>query len=56
MITSEEAFSGRKSDVSHFTISGASFYFHFSRDSRKKLDPTTELGVFVGYTETPHNY
>jgi hypothetical protein len=56
MITPEEAFSGRKSDVSHFRIFGASVYCHVSKESRKKLEPTTELGVFVGYTETPHNY
>ena len=27
-----------------------------TKDSRKKLDPTTELGILVGYTDTPHNY
>jgi len=25
-------------------------------DYRRKLEPTTELGVFLGYTKTPHNY
>lgn len=24
--------------------------------ARKKLEPTTELGIFVGYTDTPDNY
>ena len=56
MITPEEAFSRRKSDVSQFRIFGAFVYFHVSKESRKKLESTTELGVFVGYTETPHNY
>jgi hypothetical protein len=23
---------------------------------RKKLEPTAEIGIFVGYTDTPHNY
>jgi len=56
MITLEEGFSGRNSDVSHFRTFGPSVYCHVSKDSRKKLKPTTKLGVFVGYTGTPHNY
>jgi len=56
MITPEEAFLGRKSDVSHFGTFGAFVYFHVSKELRKKLEPTTELGVFVRYKETPHNY
>ena len=28
----------------------------FRSDTRKKLEPTGEVGIFVGYTETPHNY
>lgn len=31
-------------------------YCHFSKDTRKKLEPTIEMGVFVGYTKTQHNY
>ena len=27
-----------------------------TKDARKKLDPTAELGILVGYTDTPHNY
>jgi len=42
--------------VSHFRIFGASFYCHLSKDSKKKLQPTIELGVIVGYTKNPHNY
>ena len=42
--------------MSHFRIFGASIYCHVSKDSRKKLEPTVEMGVFVGYIETPHNY
>ena len=26
------------------------------KDSRKKLETTAEVGIFLGYTETPHNY
>jgi len=55
MITLEEAFSGRKPDVSRFRIFGAYIYYHVSKDLGKKLEPTIELGVFMGYTETLHN-
>ena len=27
-----------------------------TKDARKKLEPTVEVGIFVGYIETPHNY
>jgi len=27
-----------------------------TKDAWKKLDPTAELGILVGYTDTPHNY
>ena len=27
-----------------------------TKDSKKKLEPTAEVGIFVGYTKTPHNY
>ena len=56
MITLEEAFSRRNINVSHFRIFRASFSFHVSEESNKKLELTAKLGVFVGYTETPHNY
>ena len=26
------------------------------KDARKKLEPTVEVGIFVGYTDMPHNY
>lgn len=56
MITLEEAFSGRKLSVSHFRIFKVFAYCHVYKESRKKLEPTISLGVFVGYTQTPHNY
>jgi hypothetical protein len=55
MSTPEEAFTGKKPDVSHFKIFGSSVYVHANKDARKKLEPTGEVGIFVGYTETPHN-
>ena len=27
-----------------------------TKDAKKKLEPTIEVGIFLGYTDTPHNY
>ena len=27
-----------------------------TKDARKKLKPTIEIGIFLGYTDTPHKY
>ena len=56
MKTHMEAFSGKRPDVSHFQIFGSSVYCHVTKDAWKKLDPIAELGILVGYTDTPHNY
>jgi len=56
MSTSEEAYSGKKPDLSHLRIFGANVYMHVTKDARKKLEPTAEVGIFVGYTDMPHNY
>jgi hypothetical protein len=56
MSTPEEYFTGKKPDVSHFKIFGSSVYVHVTKDARKKLELTAEVGIFVGYIETPHNY
>jgi hypothetical protein len=56
MSTHEEAFIGKKLDVSHFKNFGSSVYVHVTKDFRKNLEPTVEVGIFLGYTETPHNY
>eukprot|EP00253_Pinus_taeda_P035537 PITA_35537 len=56
MNTLEEAFFGKRPDVGHLRIFGSSVYCHVTKDARKKLEPTTDLGIFVGYTDTPHNY
>ena len=50
MITPEEDFSRTKPDVSHFRIFGAFLHYHVSKESRNKLEPIIDLGVFVGYT------
>jgi hypothetical protein len=56
MSTPEESFTSKKPDVSHFKIFGSFVYVHVTKDARKKLELTAEVGIFVGYTETPHNY
>jgi hypothetical protein len=56
MSTHEEVFSGKKPDVSHFNIFGSNVYVHVTKNARKKLESTAEVEIFVGYTETPHNY
>ena len=56
MKTLEEAYSSKRPDVGHFETFGSSVYCHMTKDARKKLEPTTELGIFLGYTSKPHNY
>ena len=56
MSTPEEAFSGKRPDISHLRIFGSPVYIHVTKDARKKLEPTTDAGIFVGYTDMPHNY
>ena len=56
MSTPEEAFSSKKPDISHLRIFGSPVYIHVTKDARKKLEPTAEVGIFLGYTDTPHNY
>jgi hypothetical protein len=56
MSTPEESFTSKNPDVSHFNIFGSSVYVHVTKNARKKLELTVEVGIFVGYTETPHNY
>ena len=56
MKTPMEAYSRKQPDVSHFWIFRSSVYYHVTKDAKEKLDPTTELGILMGYTDTPHNY
>ena len=56
MCTPEEYFTGKKPDISHLDIFGSSIYIHVTKGARKNLEPTAEVGIFLGYIETPHNY
>jgi hypothetical protein len=53
MSTPEEAFIGKKLDVSHFKIFGSSVYVHVIKNTRKKLEPTAEVGIFWGTQKHP---
>lgn len=56
MSTPNKVFSNKKLNVAHIMIIGSLVYYHVTNDAQKKLEPTAELGIFVGYTNTPHNY
>jgi hypothetical protein len=51
-MTPEEAFSGKKPEVGHFQIFGCITYSYVPSEKRTKLEPMTERGIFVGYSET----
>ena len=53
MSTPKEDFTGKKLDISHLNIFGSPVYIHVTKDARKNLKPTVEVGIFVGYTEHP---
>jgi hypothetical protein len=50
-MTSEEAFTGGRPDVEHIRIFGCLTYSHVPSERRTKLDPTTQQGILVGYSE-----
>jgi hypothetical protein len=54
-MTPEEAFTGKRPEVSHIRIFGCLVYCHVPAE-RTKLEPTTEKGILVGYIETSKAY
>ena len=54
--TPEEVFIGTRPDVSHIRIFGSVCYFYVHADNRKKLDPSGEKGLLVGYSEISKAY
>ena len=54
--TSEEAFTGNRPDVGHFKMFGCLTFSHVRSEKRTKLEPTAEMGIFVGYNETSKAY
>jgi hypothetical protein len=51
-----ELFIGTRPDVSHFRIWGNVCYCHVPSEKRTKLDPTTDKGILVGYSEASKAY
>ena len=47
--TLDEAWSGRKPEVSHLRIFGCIAYAHIPDQKRKKLDDKGEKCIFIGY-------
>jgi len=56
MSTLEEAYSGKRANISHLRIFCSNIYMHVTKDARKKLELTAEVGIFVGYTNMLDNY
>ena len=54
--TPEEVFTGTRPDVSHIRIFDSVFYYHVHANNRKKLDPSGEKGLLVGYSEISKAY
>ena len=55
-MTLEEAFTGVKLEIGHLRIFGCLVYSHVPKDKREKLEPASEKGIFVGYSETSKAY
>jgi hypothetical protein len=55
-MTPKEAFSRKKPDVGHFRIFGCLTYSHVPSEKMTNLEPTTEKGIFVGYSETSKDF
>jgi hypothetical protein len=55
-MTPEEAFSGNKASVENLRIFGCPIYIHVPKDKRKKLEPSRNKGIFVGYSESSKSY
>ena len=53
MKTGEEVYFDKRLDVGHFKIFGSSIYYDVTKYAQKKLELTIELGIFLGYTDTP---
>ena len=54
--TPEEVFTSTRPDVSHICIFDSVCYCHAHADNRKKLDPSGEKSLLVGYNEISKAY
>jgi hypothetical protein len=55
-MTPKEAFTGRRPDVEHIRIFSCLTYSHVCSEKRTKLDPTTQQGILVGYSQVSKAY
>jgi len=55
-MTLEEAFTGKKPDLSKLRIFGCPVYIHVPSNKRSKIDPSGRKNTFVGYSETSKGY
>jgi hypothetical protein len=55
-MTPEEAFTGQKPPVEHLRIFGCITFYHVPKEKRTKMEPTTEKGLLVGYSEISKAY
>ena len=55
-ITSKEAWTKIKPDVSHFRVFGSIAWAHIPNEKRKALQPKSEKCIFVGYCENVKGY
>jgi transposase InsO family protein len=55
-VTPDEAFTGQKPQVGHLRIFGCVTYSFIPKELRKKMEPTAEKGIFVGYNEVSKAY
>jgi hypothetical protein len=46
----------REPSVEHLRIFGCPVYIHVPKDKRKKLEPSGQRGIFVGYSESSKTY
>jgi transposase InsO family protein len=55
-MTRHQAFTGEVPDVSKFCTFGCKVYARVADDERKKLDPKSQLGIFLGPEPKGHGY
>jgi hypothetical protein len=55
-VTPDEAFTGQKPQVGHLHIFGCVTYSFIPKELRKKMEPTVEKDIFVGYSEVSKAY
>lgn len=55
-MTPQEAWSGKKPDVSHLRVFGSIGYVHVPDETRSKLDDKSEKLVFIGYVKNSKGY